>query len=403
MLKILSFVEKDVIWFYIFVMYSTETQSNILKFFISSENEILVILDDLKIKAKLSKVDDVYFYLKMSIDIELQKLPYGISCLIPYGKDLFFFNSEIVKFENGEACCILPANIIKKHHREYERYNVEGILFASLNIIKEIDDKEFINRFPKSVRSIFKEGLQNVSYEKVVDEIIANLNNEFKEVLFIDGFSQLPWLKYCRNDKIGLVAQSIDPKYLLDPVKVYGFATYGYFLEPSKRNIFDNEVKMFINYHTSKGFKSYVYAPIFVVDTLLGYLMICHDEEIILKDYKNLLKLMKILGMIDLIEQFFCYNRFFVLNEHRDYPIPIIDIGFGGIKIKIDKHIAYFINVGDMLKVYFRIGSKFFEILGEVIRVSYENNNLVSAIRFVNMDKDTFLHIRKWFSSFKRW
>ncbi|MCX8029439.1 MAG: PilZ domain-containing protein [Brevinematales bacterium] len=384
-------------------MISSDTSVNILKFFMSSGSEVILIIDDLKVRAQITRIDDFYLYIKSSIPLEIPKLPYGMSCIVPYGKDVFFFNSEIVRIENSEFFCVIPSSVIKKHHREYERYNVEGILFASLNIVKEMDDKEFINRFPLSMRNLFDKGLQNTTYEEVLEKAIDILSKDFGEVMYIDEFSQLEWLKYPRYNKVGLLVSNINSRSFLEPFRMYGFASYGYFIEPSKRNLFDAEVKTFVNYHVTKGFNSYIYLPMFLVDNLLGYLMICSNEIINVSNYNHLSKLMRILGMVDLVEQFFCYNRFFVLNEHRDYPIPIIDISFGGMKIKIDKHIAYFVNVNDTVKVYFRIGARFFEIIGEIIRIGYENNDFVSAIKFVNMNKEDFGYIRKWFSSFKRW
>ncbi|MEN2998628.1 MAG: PilZ domain-containing protein [Brevinematia bacterium] len=384
-------------------MSSSENVVNIMKFFVSSGKEVVLIIDDLKVKGSVVRMDDVYFYLKPTVLPDVQKFPYGVSCLIPYGKDLFFFNSETVKIEGDEICVMLPTSIVKKHHREYERYNVEGMLFASLNFVKEIDDKDFINRFPLAMRSMFAQGLSSVSYEDMLGKAIEILSAQFGAAVFIEEFSQLPWLKYCRYNRVGLIVPDMESGKFLEPMRVYGFASYGFFLEPQRRNILDAEVKVFVNYHTFKGFRAYIYVPIFVVDTLLGYIMIGSNETISTERFEDISKLMRILGIVDLVEQFFCYNRFFVLNEHRDYPIPVIDISFGGVKIKIDKHISYFINVGDTVKLYFKIGGKFFEFIGEVIRVGYEGGNFISAIKFLNMDKSEFLVIKRWFGGFERW
>lgn len=381
-------------------MIGGESVVNILKFFVASDKEVIVIVDDLKVRANVTRIDDMHLYLESTILPKIGKLPYGVSCLIPYGKDMFFFNSEIMRIEGNELCVILPGNIIKKHHREYERYNVEGILFCSLNVVKEVD---FVGRFPLSMRAMFDQGLDKVSYGEVLDKFVETLAKEFGSAVFVEEFSQLPWLKYCRYGRTGLIVTDIESKEFLEPMCMYGFASYGYFLEPQRRNLADNEVKTFTNYHISKGFKSYIYVPIFIVDTLLGYVMIASGNPIDLKELKEVSRLMRVLGIVDLIEQFFCYNRFFVLNEHRDYPIPIIDISFGGMKLKIDKHIAYFIDVGDTLKIYFKIGTRFFEFVGEVIRVGYEGGNFISAVKFLNMDKGEFSYIKKWFSGFERW
>lgn len=382
---------------------SVDSVTNILKFFISSNKDIIVIVDDLKVRANVIKVNEVNFYLKFSLMPEFSKLPYGISCFIPYGKDLFFFNTEIINVEDNIVTAVIPASVIKKHSREYERYNVEGILFSSLNVVKEIDDREFLNRFPLAMRSLFDKGLSNVSYDEVLEKIMSMLEGEFGSAIFIDEFSQLPWLKYCRYNKTALVIPDIDSKSFLEPYRMYNFATYGFFLEPNRRNLLDSEVKFFVNYHTSRGFRSYMYVPLFVVDTLLGYIAIASNNPIKLDDFSSVSRIMKVLGMCDLVEQFFCYNRFFVINEHRDYPIPVIDISFGGMKVKIDKHISYFINVGDTVKVYFKIGSKFFEFVGDVIRTGIENEKFIAAIKFLNMDKLDFAYIKKWFGSFERW
>lgn len=384
-------------------MVANESVVSILKFFISSNNPVIIIIDDLKIISNVVRIDDIYFHLRASILPEINKLPYGINCLIPYGKDLFFFNSEVVKIEGDELSVVLPTNIIKKHHREYERYNVDGVLFTALNIVKNIDDKDFISRFPLSMKQIFSKGLENVSYEEVVEKILDILRDKFGNAIFIDEFSQLPWLKYCRYNRTGLVLPDITSKSFLEPTKFYGFANLGAFLEPYRRNLVDNEVKVFVNYHVGRGFKSYIYVPLFVVDTLIGYIMVESNDSIDLNKFSDVSNLMRILGMADLIESFYCYNRFFVLNEHRDYPIPVIDISFGGVKIKIDKHISYFLNVGDTVKLYFRIGTRFFEFIGEVIRIGYENGSFVCAVKFLNMDKDSFYYIRRWSGTIERW
>ncbi|MFN4244653.1 MAG: PilZ domain-containing protein [Brevinematia bacterium] len=383
-------------------MFNSESVINILKFFVSSNKNIILIVDDLKINTKIIDVNDIYFYLDIPFELDIQKFPYGISCLIPYGKDLFFFNSEIIDIQENKAKIVLPATIVKKHSRDYERYNVEGILFASLNVVKEIDNKDLIDRFPSSIRLTFQEILGKASFEEILEKILNLILEKFDHAIFIDKLSQLSWLRFCRYNKTGLVLPNVNSKTFLNPFKVYGFSTYGTFLEPQKRNILDSEVKFFLNYHISKGFVSYIYLPIFIVDTLIGYIMIASKKPLELDNFDNILKIMELLGFIDLIEKIFCYNRFFVLNEYRDYLIPVVDISFGGIKIKIDKHIAYFINVGDTVKVYFKIGTKFFEFIGEVIRIGYENDSFISAIKFFNIDKSEFSFIKKWFSNFER-
>ncbi|MGC8964168.1 MAG: PilZ domain-containing protein [Brevinematia bacterium] len=379
--------------------------SNILKFFIGTNQNLFLIVDDLKLKATIHKLEDPYIFIKPSIDFNLPKLPYGITCLIPYGKDLFYFVSEAIDVDTQNIIKVVsPSSIQKKHDREYERYNVEGILFTSMNIIKDIDEEKFLERLPNSFRKVLNSVKVNeISYESIVETIMNILRERYKISLFIDEYSQLPWLKYCRYNHLGLVIPDMNPDIFLQPIRLYGFASYGYFLESSKRSILDREVKMVINYHSLKEASSYVYLPLFIVDTLIGYIFVGSERNLNLLDIKDQIELFKLLGLGDVAELFFCYERFFKLNEHRDYPIPVVDISFGGIKIKIDKHIAYFLNKGDNVKLYFKIGNKFFELLGEVIRVGYEDEKFVSAIRFLNMSKEDFYVIKKWFSNIERW
>lgn len=378
---------------------------NILKFFVSSNQEIFLIIDDIKLKSSIYKVEDPYLFLKPFVNFNFSKLPYGITCLVPYGKDLFHFVSEVVEIDSqGFLKVLLPDNIQKKHDREYERYNVEGILFTSMNIVKDIDEEAFFSRFPSSFKKVLNNIKPNeISYEVIVETILDILRERYKIALFIEEYSQLPWLRYSRYNHLGIVIPDLSPDSFLEPVSIYGFGSYGYFLEPSRRNSFDREVKMVINYHLLKGAVSYVYLPLFIVDTLIGYLFVGSDKKLNLSDIRDQLELFEFLGFGDIAEQFFCYERFFKLNEHRDYPIPVVDISFGGIKIKIDKHISYFLNKGDNVKLYLRLGNKFFELLGEVIRVGYENEKFVSAIKFLNMNKEDFSIIKRWFSNIDRW
>jgi hypothetical protein len=199
------------------------------------------------------------------------------------------------------------------------------------------------------------------------------------------------------------VVNDISSADFLKPLMIYGFATYGYFLPKEKRHLLSNEVKFFINYHSLKGVKSFLYYPLFLVDTLLGYIFLGKGSPINLNNFSDLRELLRIVALADIAEQFFCYERFFNLNEHKDLPIPVVDISFGGIKVKIDKHIACLLDRGDKIKVFMRIGNTDLEFLAEVIRIGYEKGDFVCASKFLNMDKEKFTVIKKWFNRFERW
>jgi hypothetical protein len=378
---------------------------NILKFLASIRNEIFLVVDDLKIRCFPSNlIDDVYLEVEMDLPAEMNiPLPYGISCLVPYGKDLFFFPSEITKVEGNKALILVPAAIQKRHEREYERYNVEGVLFCSINLIKNLGEKGF-EKFSDSFKKFITEYNGKLkTFDDVVSVILEELRKSYEVATFIEPISQLPWLSYCRYEHLGLVVNDISSGDFLKPFIIYGFATYGYFLPNEKRHLLSNEVKFFINYHSLKGVKSFLYYPLFLVDTLLGYIFLGKGSHIDLNSFSDLRELLRIVALADIAEQFFCYERFFNLNEHKDLPIPVVDISFGGIKVKIDKHIACLLDRGDKIKVFMRIGNTDLEFLAEVIRIGYEKGDFVCASKFLNMDKEKFTVIKKWFNRFERW
>jgi hypothetical protein len=378
---------------------------NILKFLTSIKSDIFLVIDDLKVKGQpLEIIDDLYLAIDMDVPDNFSiPLPYGINCLIPYSKDLFFFPSEIAKIEGKRALILIPNFVQKRYEREYERYNVEGILFSSFNIIKDIREASF-EKFSNSFKKFLTENSEQVnSFEDAVSLVLEELRKEYEIAVFIEPSSQLPWLNYCRYEHLGLLVPDISSRDFLQPSYFYSFATYGYFLPQEKRHIFSSEVKFFINYHLLKNAKSFVYYPLFLVDTLLGYIFLGKNTPIDINKFDDQEKLLRVVALGDIIEQFFCYEMFLNLNKHNDMPIPVIDISFGGMKIKIDKHIACLLNKGDKIKVYTKVGNKDLEFLAEVIRIGYEKNSFVCALKFLNMDKDNFTIIKKWFNRFERW
>ncbi len=380
------------------------TVSNILKFLINTNPISYIIVDDIKVPVVVEDIrNNTNVVLKIHTKTDEIKTLKGVNCFINSGKDTFFFSSDITKVENERIYLMIPSTITKLHSREYQRYNVDGLLYMSMNVIKEVDKTMLDFRVSKSYKSLFKDIL-DITYEEAIESVITHLKKYFQTAIFIEPHSTLPWLNYCKETKSKLLVLDItNEEGLLQKFSFKDFTSYIDFIKHYEKISKSRNVKFFVEYHLMKNLRSFIYIPLFTVDTLIGYLLVGNSKPEIIKSDLDFIKFYEVIGFCDLIEQFFCIDRFFRITEYKDYPIPVVDISFGGIKIKIDKHIAHMVDIGDEVKVYLKVGARNIELLSKVIRIGIENNEFVMAMKFMDMNREKFLHIKKWFSQIERW
>lgn len=149
----------------------------------------------------------------------------------------------------------------------------------------------------------------------------------------------------------------------------------------------EEEIKKFILFFEKNNIKSITYVPIFLFENVIGHIRV---GSLINKISKilSLRDVFYIQSLADIVSEALAKYKLYSLSTTNEFPLPVYDIGVGGIKIEIEQYLAKFLEPGVKVKINIKFDDgKIISTKGKILRIDQEKETLFAAIEFEDLDK----------------
>lgn len=338
----------------------------------------------------------------IDIEIESPVKPENTSADVFFqiNKEPYYFPMDIIMIEKKKISALIPSKIEVWYARKYPRVNVYGKVFAKFKILHNPQKIADFQTMPLTLRDIYKELLKSIpdipKVMKLIMEEINKVGEKGKLILYKSGEKIPTPALIAKIYKTPLFVEDTedDASYTrdfpTDQIMSFGkfFLDKGWSYEKIKEEI--EKLKI---YYKSLNIKSIAYVPIILFNETVGHIeCISNYRPLKLRDIYYLR------ALADIVSETIAKYKLFSMEQSKEFPIPVIDLGAGGLKFEAEQYMSKFIDVGTKLRIFINLEGKEIEAIGDILRLEYhkETKKLMVAVKFTEIPVDNQEYINKW-------